>query len=81
MNERIRDLAEQAGINSVVPVKGKGSLEYVGKGEVESLKKFSELIIQESMFVGSQWANGLLDEKHYVFVNKKIKQHFGVEDE
>lgn len=78
MNEKIKELAEQAGIISVVAVTG--SLQYVGKGEVESLKKFSELIIQESMFVGYQWANGLLDEKHYVFVNKKIKQHFGIEE-
>jgi hypothetical protein len=46
----------------------------------DSLSKFAELIVRECMDVGSQWADGLIDAKHYAFVNKKIKQHFGVEE-
>ena len=42
-------------------------------------EKFAELIVRECITVGSQWADGLIDAKHYAFVNKKIKEHFGVE--
>ena len=45
MNERIQELAFQAGINCVVPTEG--TLEYAGKGEVEHLRKFAQLIAQE----------------------------------
>jgi hypothetical protein len=45
----------------------------------EQMRQFAELIVAECCFVGEQYADGLLDSKHYAFVNKKIKQHFGVE--
>jgi hypothetical protein len=80
MNERIRELAEQAGFLAVGdfdnPV-----LIIDGPDRIVSLEltKFAELIVLECMDVGSQWADGLIDAKHYAFVNKKIKEHFGVE--
>ena len=71
MNERIMQLAKEAGINSVVPVKG--SLEYVSNGEVESLKKFAELIVREcAEFVDYAISNGGID-------GRSLKEHFGVE--
>lgn len=78
MNERIKQLAEQAGINCIVPTAG--TLEYPSKGEVNHLKSFAELIIRECCFTGEQWANGLIDPKHYAFVNKMIRKRFGVEE-
>ena len=45
-----------------------------------NVEKFAELIIRECTDVGTQWADGLIDTNHYAFVNKKIKQHFGVEE-
>jgi hypothetical protein len=41
--------------------------------------RFAELIVQECLDVGSQWADGLIDPKHYDFVNKRIKKYFGVD--
>jgi hypothetical protein len=38
----------------------------------------AELIVKECCFVGEQYADGLFDSKQYAFVNKKIKEHFGV---
>jgi hypothetical protein len=73
MNERIRKLAVQASEWYEQNVSGKGI-----SGEWET--KFAELIVRECTAVGSQWADGLIDENHYAFVNKKIKQHFGVEE-
>lgn len=43
MNKRIKELAEQAGINCVVPAVG--TLEYPKQGAVDHLKKFAELIV------------------------------------
>lgn len=44
----------------------------------EKLEKFAEFIVNECCFTGEQYANGLIDPNHYTFVNKKIKEHFGV---
>jgi hypothetical protein len=78
MNERIMQLAKEAGINSVVPVKG--SLEYVSNGEVESLKKFAELIVRECAKVLTQhgaYFSG--DGEPYHYAASLIEEHFGVE--
>ena len=74
MNERILELAEQAGINCVVPTVG--TLEYSGKGEIEHLKKFAELLIRECAGL----VQGVpTDTMGYHTADQKIKQHFGVE--
>ena len=94
MNELIQDLAEQAGINCVVPAEG--TLEYAGKGEVEHLRKFAELIVQECCRYLDHEAERLYtlsgSEQDPVFQtnfeicaekcydnSQGIKEHFGVE--
>ena len=87
MNERIRELAEQAGINCVVPTAG--TLEYLSKGEVDHLKKFAELIVKEcattitnddlakdcDTFLVQSWARGMR------YSAEVIKEYFGVNDD
>jgi hypothetical protein len=76
MNERIKELYEQ----SLIRETGK---DHAGNPMLvikQNPEKFAELIVRECTAVGSQWADGLIDENHYAFVNKKIKQHFGVEE-
>ena len=64
MNERIKELAAEANKDS------DGNIPF---GFAE---KFAELILREFINIGEQWADGLIDEHHYAFVNKKIKEHF-----
>jgi hypothetical protein len=73
MNERIKELLAEAKIYD-----GSKTQDLITCPE--DLEKFTELIVRECTAVGSQWADGLIDENHYAFVNKKIKQHFGVEE-
>ena len=71
MNERIKELADQAGFQYI---KDEG-IGWAGNYN-DSLPKFAELIVKECMYVGrlSQINNGLVDSD--------IKDHFyGVEDE
>ena len=75
MNERIRLLAEQAGLrftqlmsNPMVPVVD---------GKETDLEKFAELIVREcAEFVSSDRQN----DDYGVFVSNRIKEHFGVEE-
>ncbi len=67
MNERIQELAEQAGFT-------------VENGHIQSLtykqtEKLAELIVQECAGVDLYW----LSEQDRKAVAEKIKQHFGVE--
>ena len=86
MNERIRQLADEAGLrftqlmsNPMVPVVD---------GKETDLAKFAELIVQECADIVEQAKKSpfvsLDDAKrmsHFVDVTKKkIKQHFGVEE-
>ena len=80
MNERIRELAEQADINidsfqfSGTPIK------YI-VGE-SSLEKFAELIVRESITTLEhryQWDGDVSDGNEVKKCIAKIKQHFGVE--
>ena len=66
MNERIRELAEQAGYNPVWSTKA-------DKEEHFDLEKFAELIIQECVNVlhdNELWSRD---------VSHVLKEHFGVE--
>ena len=69
MNERIRELAEQA--TEIIDVSAK--LGMPGTDRIFNKEKFAELIVKECMRVGrtSQINNGLVDTD--------IKEHFGVE--
>ena len=63
MNERIRELAEQAGMAEAADVRG-------GYIYPPGMEKFAELIIQECLgLLGSECEYG----------KSHIKQHFGVE--
>ncbi len=65
MNERIKQLAEQAGMHDFV-------LEAMGIGE--EFEKFAELIVREMLVTCEEhpaWTGRMISEQ--------IKQHFGVE--
>ena len=79
MNERIDEFAFEAGCNRH---KYWDPTHPDLEGFIISqaaLDKFAELIIRECCFTGEQYAEGLIDPCHYAFINKKIKEHFGVE--
>ena len=66
MNERIKQLAEQAGMHDFV-------LEAMGIGE--EFEKFAELIVREMLVTCEEhpaWTGRMIGEQ--------IKQHFGVEE-
>jgi hypothetical protein len=65
MNERIRELAEQA------------SKEAFPVGSMAWMEKFAELIVQECADIGN---NAYSDVGNYTYIGDKIKQHFGVEE-
>ena len=79
MNQRIKQLAEQAGLrftqlmsNPMVPVVD---------GKETDLEKFAELIVEECVKVAhpkltdvGEWAAGMR------LVQQRLKQHFGVEE-
>ena len=76
MNERIRELAEQAGIKITPFVVDGIEYEYedVDMDGSEDLAKFAELIVKECISVYEY------DPSYYHEVNvAKIKEHFGIE--
>ena len=85
MNERIKELAEQAGM---VKILEEHAHEY-GNGMFENtpypeLEKFAELIIREcmacSIWVGKMNTN-LVEPVHTAHaINQRIKQQFGIEE-
>ena len=69
MNERIKELAEQAGY---LP-----DMFGIGHWDMPECKKFAELIVKEcAEFVSSDRQN----DDYGVFVSNRIKEHFGVEE-
>lgn len=79
MNERILNLAEQAGI----AVWGDAVYMYNPKDTLDSavLEKFAELIVQECVDIASQEDFDVMMKEGYLCSQtaKKIKEHFGVE--
>jgi hypothetical protein len=76
MNERIEKLWDEAADSIAAIPNGRNNF---WETQENFMEKFAELIVRECCFVGEQYAEGLFDMKHYDFVNKKIKEHFGVE--
>ena len=71
MNERIRELAKEAGL-----------IQYDTDGKMEDVEKFAELIVRECVNqcdllldhkISSEWARGTHD------CSRAIRKHFGVE--
>ena len=87
MNERIKLLAEQAGIESY-PAKLLVNTDEEGKVSSKweiPLEKFAELIVQEcgKVIVNGGYRNPALGEKHPLTppeIAKMIEEHFGVEE-
>jgi len=75
MNKRIKQLAEQAGIN--VSQKNYG---YYWVESADGIEKFAELIVQECGEVAykAYWNNP--ETVRGVHIQEKIKEHFGVEE-
>ena len=80
MNERIKELAEQAGIdffNSTDP-------EYSGReyceAWTEQQQKFAELIVQECLYIVEGEDDCGPDTKSVRLAMERMKQHFGVEE-
>jgi len=71
MNQKIRELAEQAGFQSIV----RGDHIVFDISTKENLKEFAELIVLECVEV-VKWTPSLYSNDEYV---KNIKTHFGVE--
>ena len=73
MNERIKELAEQAGYEK--------DMFGIGHWDMPECKKFAELIVRECVEVAhpkltdvGEWAAGMR------LVQKRLEQHFGVEE-
>jgi hypothetical protein len=77
MNERIRELAKQAG-HRYCPSSNSGPLrvEYL----TPELEKFAELIVRECMTIGFNTVYKVDDDSAAVTVYQNIKEHFGVEE-
>jgi hypothetical protein len=72
MNERIRQLAEQA-TTYIEPTSNSG------EGWIFDKEKFAELIVKECMTVGFNAVYNVEDDSNAIVVYTEIKQHFGVE--
>ena len=76
MNERIRQLAEQAGISL-----SQKDFSYYWVESAEDMEKFAKLIVRECVDIAHTNAN--VDETYDYACHTiawKIKQHFGVEE-
>ena len=78
MNERIKQLAEQAGFDWAL----KRSSLYGHDDDKQNLENFAELIIQEAgeAFWSEACHVSDLAYEEYSRNSKKIKEHFGVEE-
>ena len=74
MNERIKELAEQAGIEFVYDPTETPMRAFVECWE-DDLEKFAELIVQKCADIGQQYADGNYE------VRNQILEHFGLEEE
>jgi hypothetical protein len=71
MNERIRELAEQAGIYK---------LNLSDETEYWIMEKFAELIVKECMDVAYDNTPNSEECEYKRLIHNKIKEHFGVEE-
>jgi predicted TIM-barrel fold metal-dependent hydrolase len=82
MNERIKQLAEQAKLNPALLLQHWGTIDALTDSEQESLErieKFAELIVKECGEVAYKafWDNP--ETVRGIHIKEKIKQQFGVE--
>jgi hypothetical protein len=79
MNERIKELAEQAGISL-----SQKDYSYYWVESAEDIEKFAELIVKECAKVCDDldiddWGDKSFDDGTY-YCSRAIKKHFGVEE-
>ncbi len=78
MNERIRELAEQAGVD--YDLRPEIARAPVWIGTDEELEKFAELIVQECADIAKHHVMNISTYSDADFVEKQIQEHFGVEE-
>ena len=78
MNERIRELAEQAGYEK--------DMFGIGHWDMPEFKKFAELLIQKCVAISDDYVKDCTCEEHInckhprSAIGRKIREHFGVEE-
>jgi len=81
MNERIRQLAEQATITKTELRNGWERKTYTHQEEVFDKEKFAELIVRECAEVIEICSHSNCYSGHeFSFAKESIKEHFGVEE-
>jgi hypothetical protein len=79
MNEKIKQLAEQAALNAVTKNFNGTSVEVQVPSE-NWAKEFAELVLKEAMLVcRTEWVSDSSAQKYGNQCADSIKQHFGVE--
>ena len=73
MNQRIKELAEQAGITL-----SQKDYSYYWVESAEDIEKFAELIVKECMDLVA--SRPYVDDGNWSHPSMMIKQHFGVEE-
>ncbi len=82
MNERIKELAEQAGFQSIV----RGDHIVFDISTKENLKEFAELIVAECITTILKESKWYWDKDEFESANavqnaaRRVKEHFGVEE-
>jgi len=76
MNERIKELALDAGLLNYVDHETPRHYFINGNAEQEDVEKFAQLIIQEC---ASLFPQQFTDEQYKRRIDKTIRKHFGVE--
>jgi hypothetical protein len=76
MNERFRQLAEQAQIGLF---KDQSFGWSVVAGTDQHLSKFAELIVAECIDTYDHWATHSMDKTAFVVAKTHVKEHFGIE--
>jgi len=81
MNERIRELAEQAGMPTITATRLGVQATLYDKNLLD-VEKFAELIVAECADVAAQVGEGYVQMGYMVplLCSDKIKEHFGVEE-
>lgn len=85
MNERIKLLAEQAGMNAIEPVMDFDRKETHWNGWASAMEKFAELIVQECIGIVAKRKDQAIDDSCNVdeamsMAEMDLEEHFGVEE-
>ena len=77
MNEQLKELLPNPTfVDYQVLHAGQGADFY----DEQRMLEYGRRIVRECCFTGEQYAEGLIDPSHYAFINKKVKEHFGIKE-